>query len=149
MRQSRNNGKKIKEMILITAGWGQICPDRSDMLWHISWYLATASPPPSSQNTLSMLGYEMTRTRHWPVIFHHRSSVFLSSSNYFLRPVLVCHFYWPSFDIWDPLENISPGRRIPLIQLSPVNYWGVFCKRLNFYSSPRREREIITLLITS
>ena len=38
-------------MILITAGWGQICPDKSDMFWHISCYLAGA---PVSQNTLSM-----------------------------------------------------------------------------------------------
>ena len=53
--------REIKEMILITAGWGQICPDRSDMFWHISWYLAAAPPLPRSQNTLSMLRYEMTR----------------------------------------------------------------------------------------
>ena len=99
--------REIKEMILITAGWGQICPDRSDMFWHICWYLATA--PPLSQITKHIVHAPLwndTAQQHSPVIFHHQSSVFLSSSNYFLELVLVCHFYWPSFDIQDPQQNI-------------------------------------------
>ena len=114
--ESHNNAKKIKEMILITAGWGQICPDRSDMFWHISWYLAAAS---LTSQCSALLCFEMTWTRPSPVIFHHQSSVFLSPSNYFLELGLGLSFLLAKF--WYPRSSVKYLPRTGHIHLIPLS----------------------------